>query len=365
MKKTLLLTLCTLALLFSAFFVACAADKNTVSSTGKTQTRTYLCKGFTAIYSDAPVTVHYTQDSKYAVRMTWDTDYSPEISVSGGTLRIDRKENNVNITSGRIDVYVTAPRIDRLELIADCDFETESIKGQTLTVTTRGSGDITAGTIACRQLDITARGSGNITAGTLACSQIDINALGSGDIKAETITGDKTTVTRNGSGNTRIGKATVTDLSISQTGSGDLAAGTLQCNDIQLSSLGSGNFAIKKSTSRTFDLRVNGSGDNDINADAETLTLSSTGSASNRITATAQTAELSLLGSGSLKLTYKGDDLTLNNNGSADTHAHIDTRHVSAHCNGPSTITLDGAAQKVDLAGFSTDNIDVTRLKRH
>ncbi len=320
MKKTLSL-LFTLLLIMG--ITACASEN--IKHLGKTVTHNYDCTGFTVIDCDVPVTIHYTQAQKYAVRLVTNVDWTPNITVKEKTLHINRTSGTVNLPGNTtLDLYISSPQLYTVNLASATDFQTTTIKTDRLKFITAGSTTIKADDLDCGTFTLDTHGASTITVGKLTAKTADLTTAGS------------------------------TDLTITDT----------HCNTLKSDCAGASDLILKKVTTGLLDLQVAGSSDIDINATAKTANISGAGSSSHKVHLKADKANIDISGTGDVDLTYQGGTLSLNAAGSSDIDANVTCTTVSATCYGASDITLKGTAKNLTTDG-QKDNIDTSKLRKN
>jgi hypothetical protein len=101
---------------------------------------------FTAIGLSAPVTVHVTQGSTRDIELKGDEAALAELEtvIENSTLKI-RLKKDVRRWNHKVEVRVSAPRIDALAIAGSGDISAPAITGESLKVSISGSGDVRVG----------------------------------------------------------------------------------------------------------------------------------------------------------------------------------------------------------------------------
>ncbi len=167
--------------------------------------------------------VYLEQGEKQSVRIVADSETLEQIitEVKGRTLNIKFPNNNIfkKWDPGKIEIYISVPEIDGLNL--------------------SGSGDIISEKINTRILDLLISGSGNI--------------------KIEQLTAERVNATVSGSGNIKIEDGDVADeLKTRITGSGNIDASGFEAKNVDAQTTGSGNISVFSNGS--IKVRIAGSG---------------------------------------------------------------------------------------------------------
>jgi len=137
---------------------------------------------FTAVGVSAPVTVHVVQGDKRDLELEGDESALADLEtvVEGSTLRIKVREGARSRSWRKVEVRVSAPRIDALAIAGSGDISAPSISGESLNVSISGSGDVRLGG-RVSGLSASISGSGDIRAGDLQAERVKVSIAGSGD----------------------------------------------------------------------------------------------------------------------------------------------------------------------------------------
>lgn len=162
------------------------------------------------------------QGEKQTVRIIAEPSTLEEIvtEVKSGTLQI-KFENNFNFgrwNPGKIEVYITVPKIEGLSL--------------------SGSGNVISKSIETNEMILKISGSGNIAVDKLNADNLKTSISGSGSILVKE------------------GQSNGVDAAIS--GSGNIDVGGLNAKDVNIKISGSGNCSVN--ASNTLNVRASGSG---------------------------------------------------------------------------------------------------------
>ncbi|HSM49025.1 MAG TPA: head GIN domain-containing protein [Draconibacterium sp.] len=161
---------------------------------------------FSKISLKISANVYVLQDDNQSVRIVADSETLAEIitEVKDRTLNIRFPNNNIfkRWDPGKIDIYISVPEVDGLNV--------------------SGSGDIVSDEINTRILDLLVSGSGNIKIEKLAAEKVTANISGSGNIK----------ISEGG---------IASDLSVRISGSGNVDARGFEAKNVSVQTSGSGN----------------------------------------------------------------------------------------------------------------------------
>jgi hypothetical protein len=136
---------------------------------------------FTAIGLAAPVNVHLTQGDAPSLALEGPAEALAQIetTVENGSLqiRLDRRSTNWR---SKVNVYVTARRIEALAISGSGDISAPALKAEALKLSISGSGDMRVGG-KVEGLTASIAGSGDIRAGDLDAQHVKVSIAGSGD----------------------------------------------------------------------------------------------------------------------------------------------------------------------------------------
>ncbi|MBK6284208.1 MAG: DUF2807 domain-containing protein [Draconibacterium sp.] len=167
--------------------------------------------------------VYLEQGEKQSVRIVADSETLEQIitEVKGRTLNIKFPTNNIfkKWDPGKIEIYISVPEVDGLNL--------------------SGSGDIISEKIETRILDLLISGSGNIKIEQLTAERVSATISGSGNIKIE-------------------GSGVADELKTRITGSGNMDASGFEAKNVDAQTSGSGNSSVFSNGS--IKVRIAGSG---------------------------------------------------------------------------------------------------------
>lgn len=138
---------------------------------------------FTAIGVSAPVNVHLVQGDASSLEIEGPEDALARIEtvVEDGRLRIRVRDGRRASWRGKVDVRVTARRIEALSISGSGDIVAPSLTGESLKVSISGSGDVRVGG-KVEGLTASIAGSGDIRAAELDAQRVKVSIAGSGDV---------------------------------------------------------------------------------------------------------------------------------------------------------------------------------------
>jgi hypothetical protein len=167
--------------------------------------------------------VYLEQGKNQSVRIVADSETLEQVitEVKGRTLNIRFPNNNIfkRWDPGKIEIYISVPEVDGLNL--------------------SGSGDIISEKIETRILDLLISGSGNIKIEQLTSERVSAAISGSGNIKIE-------------------GSGVADELKTRITGSGNIDASGFEAKNVDAQTSGSGNSSVFSNGS--IKVRIAGSG---------------------------------------------------------------------------------------------------------
>lgn len=202
-----------LATTFSALTAACGA---------LAAEQSFPVGTFNRVALTGPFDVQVTTGRQPSVRASGDRAAIDrlEISVVNGELRVDAKPGTGwNWRSGNVTVLVTAPGIVAARLAGSGNLAVDHVSGSSFSGAVAGSGDLGIARSEAEKLDLVVNGSGDLTiAGQ--CGTATLGLRGSGDIHASQLMCRDISVALAGSGDVVVGASGSANLSLA--GSGDI-----------------------------------------------------------------------------------------------------------------------------------------------
>ena len=199
--------------------------RNAIPASGSGSARTYAASDFTAVELRGPDDVDVRVGSAFSVRAEGDSSALDRLVIAreGDKLRIGRKHSWFPVSSGKIKVFVTMPRITAGTLAGSGDLTIDRIDGGDFHGSLAGAGDIKIGRLAAETSALSIAGAGNITVDGGTAARFKASIAGSGDIAAAKLAAREATVDIAGSGSVT---ATVDGpAQVSIMGSGDVDLG--------------------------------------------------------------------------------------------------------------------------------------------
>ncbi|KAA6339630.1 hypothetical protein EZS27_012448 [termite gut metagenome] len=196
------------------------ASKNYVTRVVKTD-------NFNAIRLTGSPNVVYTQtEGKVRVEV-----YGPDnivdlldVYTENGFLNVKFKKNTPVFNTGKLEVRVFAPSLDKME------------------ITGSGNINIASGIKTDKNLYLSVTGSGDISGSGIRCARLSLSVTGSGDIELNRITAENTQARVTGSGDIDLSGTTQSaDYVVS--GSGDIDAVRLEADAVSANVSGSGDIS--------------------------------------------------------------------------------------------------------------------------
>lgn len=174
----------------------CAAGGQRIKATME-----YVPGAFSAISSSALCNIHFTQGSQSSVKVVIDAseEYDVEVGNSDGCLRIERKKplegnkgkkrvehDTWNVSdyaksNNHIDVYVTSPRLDKLNLDGMASFEASTIQTPELDIELSGVGTLKVERLECDDTELNVSGVRTVSMSILGKS-LDAECSGVGSV---------------------------------------------------------------------------------------------------------------------------------------------------------------------------------------
>lgn len=185
--------------------------------------------------------------NEYSVKITTDEENLEKIDVSvkRDSLIIKRKKGSWGFFAsdklkGSIDIEITMPNIEEMEINGSSDVAIEGVNNQELVLEINGSGNI----------DVTGQS-----------DELEIEINGSGDVNMHEVNGKDVDVEINGSGDIELTSGTCENFDIEINGSGSVRAKDVVCQNAEVEINGSGDSTVHTVNSVTFDSHGSGSVD--------------------------------------------------------------------------------------------------------
>jgi hypothetical protein len=237
--------------------------------------------GFNGVTNSGSFDVYVTLADEFHVEVVAHENLIPiiETEVSGNTLIIDTEEGACFRSSTPVEVYVSLPELEELNLTgsgeliaekAEASFfdlsnsgsgflSVDSIYADNFSVKNTGSGTIEVEEIQSAELNLVQSGSGTIDAGDLYGSgEVSIRHSSSGRVRLTVIDGNIVDAVMSGSGRTDLfGEALQASYTLSS--SGKMDALELVVEDADATNTGSGNIFLW--ATETLNATITGSGD--------------------------------------------------------------------------------------------------------
>lgn len=204
MKKfTFLFAIGTAFLLSSCGFI----DRIRVKGNGNIGSKVYDYKDFTSLDISNNMSVFLQQSPNYSVKVETDDNIIPYIRIrkaGEGELEIDTKDNSNLNPSDAINIYISAPAIDKIIVTGVSQIETQGKFAQDKKIFIELSGAST-GNVSLRapEVEIKATGASTLTADG-ECRDIKANATGASTINAFELKSENCQADASGASTTRI-----------------------------------------------------------------------------------------------------------------------------------------------------------------
>lgn len=212
--------------IFLAFAITSCSQGPIVKGSKNYITKEVSVDNFNAIKLLGSANITYQQAPRTHVEIYGSDNIVPllETNVDGGTLTIKFKKNTNIINSGKLEIKISSPDLNKL--------------------TINGSGDVNFanGINTSGDIELGINGSGDISGKAFNCREMAITINGSGDIELQQINSEKCSASISGSGDIALsGKTNAARYRIS--GSGEIGASGLEAVDVEASTSGSGSIS--------------------------------------------------------------------------------------------------------------------------
>lgn len=223
--------------------------------------KTYMLKDFTGLKVSGDIKVHYTQGNTYEVRITTDERKLDKlvVEVKGTDLVVGYKPKTT--LRGNMEdthLYLTCPKMERIENSGACSFSTEGFKADRLQIKASGATTLQLGTVQSQSVDVQNSGATKMY-GTLVAQQVEMGNSGAtnGELKVEA---DYFELGNSGATKMTFGfKGKRIDVGCSGAGNVSL---DVECQELKAHNSGVANMVI---TGNADDVKIDGSGVSRIN----------------------------------------------------------------------------------------------------
>lgn len=221
MKKFLLLSLATVALLACNFVIA--APGKHVKGNGILSEKSFDLAPFDAVRLNGSFDVIFTQGPQKVV-LSADENLIDvfKVEVKDGSLYLGVERGTGFSTRNKVVFTVSSPELNAVKVNGSGDFKVrEVLDSDALSLSINGSGDIEAGKVECKNLSCNINGSGDIEVEALAAASADVKINGSGDVTLVCREVREVTATVNGSGDVDL-YGNIASVSSNVRGSGEV-----------------------------------------------------------------------------------------------------------------------------------------------
>ena len=180
---------------------------------------------FDVVNVAGPFNVFYEQGKNYSVRVEGTAEQLGKMTiyVKNGDLCIDQRKQEPSGTFDGLQVFVTSPMIDALEIAGSGTLSSpKPLAVNDIRLEIAGSGDITLAQLNCKNLYMEIAGSGGITLGTVQANEASSEIAGSGDIDVAALSCKKANNEIAGSGDITLNNLNVDHVKSEIAGSGNV-----------------------------------------------------------------------------------------------------------------------------------------------
>ena len=182
MKKFLLLSLTTVALIACNFVVA--APGKHVKGNGILSEKSFDLAPFDAVRLNGSFDVVFTQGPQKVV-LSADENLIDvfKVEVRDGSLYLGVERGTGFSTRNEVVFTVSSPELNAVKVNGSGDFKVRKVlDSDNLSLSINGSGDIEADKVECKNLTCNINGSGDIEVDALSAASADVKINGSGDV---------------------------------------------------------------------------------------------------------------------------------------------------------------------------------------
>jgi hypothetical protein len=180
---------------------------------------------FDAVGVAGPFNVIFEQGESHTVRVEGTPEQLSKMTiyVKDNELVIDQRKNESSGTFDGLQVFVTSPMVDALELAGSGKISApKALAVNDIRLEIAGSGDITLAQLTSMNLNMEIAGSGDITLGTVQANEVRSEIAGSGDIELASLVCKNVKNDIAGSGNITLNNLNVDHVKSAIAGSGDV-----------------------------------------------------------------------------------------------------------------------------------------------
>ena len=156
---------------------------------GKERTKTFSLSDFDALEVEGFVKVHYTQGSKYSVKLVGDSKAIDvyKLKVEENTLHVEMKYNySTRGNIGELSLYVTMPRLRNVEMSGATKFFAKDISTSKLGIEASGAAIMTIDRVTCEQLGIEMSGAAKVNVSAKAQdTDLDVSGAAIGSVSID------------------------------------------------------------------------------------------------------------------------------------------------------------------------------------
>ena len=215
--RKILSALCAFVLISCTCNVHIGNGKNgkSVTCKGPVVTRSFELADFNAIVINGQADLEFTQtDGSFSVSVKANEEVFQHLNyrVENGTLILETIDK-INIRADEFDIYVSAPKLTKIEVNGAVDAKIAALKQQ-------------------EKLEIEVNGAGDIELKNLIVPELEVEINGAGDLDCKGLNVGKLSIVVNGAGDVEL-EGTAETCTLNVSGAGDIDARKLDCEQIE------------------------------------------------------------------------------------------------------------------------------------
>ncbi len=221
--------------------------KNTVKSSDEpTKLLVYHGESVNQIISNDLFDIEYSQgEDNIKVIVTEQYADLVKLSVSDGVLKVGFPDG-FKCQSITAKVIVSSPTITSIESTGIGDISLSNIvKGENITLTTSGTGDITINTLQAKEVALLTYGTGDIDFNSVSATSLNLETSGTGDIEGKQVDCSRLRLNSSGTGDIEV-QGTAGSTIANSSGTGDINIRGLKTADYTANSSGTGGIRVSK-----------------------------------------------------------------------------------------------------------------------
>ena len=217
-----------------------------VRGSGRVTEETHKLRGFTGVELASFGNLYIKMGAREQLRVEAEEnlhDYL-EFEVRNKTLVI-RTKRHVNLRPKKpVNFYLTAKKLDRIELSGCGDIEAPDMKGKRISISISGAGDIQTGDLEADEVMLEVSGAGDLDVAGIEAGELEFSISGAGNMEIGDVDAETAELEISGAGNAAISGGQINRQDIMISGTGDYRARRVKSYDADVVVSGCGSATI-------------------------------------------------------------------------------------------------------------------------